>query len=61
MLNPSNSDFRLSYFSFQPVIDDRCYPVRLCGMVHIPLLLIEKRSPCYLSGPLHWFIQKNIC
>ena len=43
----------LSYFSFQPVLHDRCnkgrgmcYPV--CGMVHIkePLLLIGKSSPC---------------
>ena len=43
----------LSYFSFQPVLHDRCnkgrgmcYPV--CGMVHIkePLLLIDKSSLC---------------
>ena len=57
----------LSYFSFQPVLQDRCnkgcgmyYPV--CGMMYIkePLLLIGKSSPmaaagflsCYLSGPL---------
>ena len=57
----------LGYFSFHPVLHDRCnkvhgmcYPV--CGMVHIkdPLLLIEKCSLCgasgflsrYLSGPL---------
>ena len=42
----------LSYFSFQPVLNDwcnkgrgMCYPV--CGMVHIkePLLSIEKSSP----------------
>ena len=47
----------LSYFSFQPVLHDRCnkgrgmcYPV--CGMVHIkePLLLIGKSSPCGGSG-----------
>ena len=47
----------LSYFSFQPVLHDwcnkgrgMCYPV--CGMVHIkvPLLLIEKSSPCGGSG-----------
>ena len=43
----------LSYFSFQPVLNDwcnkgrgMCYPV--CGMVHIkdPLLLIDKSSLC---------------
>ena len=43
----------LSYFSFQPVLQDwcnkgcgMCYPV--CGMVHIkePLLLIDKSSLC---------------
>ena len=43
----------LSYFSFQPVLQDwcnkghgMCYPV--CGMMHIkePLLLIGKSSPC---------------
>ena len=43
----------LSYFSFQPVLNDlsnksrgMCYPV--CGMMHIkePLLLIGKSSPC---------------
>ena len=47
----------LSYFSFQPVINDwcnkgsgMCYPV--CVMVHIkePLLLIGKSSPCGGSG-----------
>ena len=47
----------LSYFSFQPVLHDRCnkgrgkcYP--MCGMVHIkePLLLIGKNSPCGGSG-----------
>ena len=47
----------LRYFSFQPVLNDWCnkdcgicYPV--CGMVHIkePLLLIEKSSPCGISG-----------
>ena len=43
----------LSYFSFQPVLQDwcnKCYPV--CGMVHIkePLLLIGKSSPCGGSG-----------
>ena len=47
----------LSYFSFQPVLHDRCnngrgmcYPV--CGMMHIkePLLLIGKSSPCGGSG-----------
>ena len=46
----------LSYFSFQPVLDDRCnkgrgmcYPV--CGMVHIKEnLLIKKISPCGGSG-----------
>ena len=47
----------LSYFSFQPVLDDwcnkgcgMCYPV--CGMVHIkePLLLIDKSSLCGGSG-----------
>ena len=47
----------LSYFSFQPVLHDRCnkgrgmcYPV--CGMVHIkePLLLIDKSSLCGGSG-----------
>ena len=47
----------LSYFSFQPVLNDwcntghgMCYPV--CGMVHIkePLLLIRKGSPCGGSG-----------
>ena len=53
----------LSYFSFQPVLHDRCnqgrgmyYPV--CGMVHIkePLLLIGKSSPCGGSGfPLSLF------
>ena len=56
----------LSYFSFQPVLHDRCnkgrdmyYPV--CGMVHIkePLLLIGKSIPCGGSGfPLslsEWF------
>ena len=49
---------RLSYFSFQPVLNDgcnkgrgMCYPV--CGMVPIkePLLLIRKSSPCGSS----WF------
>ena len=57
----------LSYFSFQPELDDwcnkgrgMCYPV--CGMVHIkePLLLIGKSSPCGGSGfPLllsEWYI-----
>ena len=43
----------LSYFLFQPVLNDwfnkvrgMCYPV--CGMVHLkePLLLIGKSSPC---------------
>ena len=40
----------LSYFPFQPVLDDKacgmCYPV--CGAVHIkdPLLLIGNSSPC---------------
>ena len=42
----------LSYFSFQPVLNDcnkgcgMCYPV--CGMIHIkePLLLIGKSSRC---------------
>ena len=47
----------LSYFSFQPVLNDwcnkgcgMCYPV--CGMVHIkePLLLIGKSSLCGDSG-----------
>ena len=47
----------LSYFSFQAVLHDwcnkdsgMCYLV--CGMVHIkvPLLLIEKSSPCGGSG-----------
>ena len=47
----------LSYFSFQPVLHDRCnkgcgmcYPV--CWMVHIkePLLLIRKSIPCGGSG-----------
>ena len=47
----------LSYFSFQPVLNDwcnkgcgMCYPV--CGMVHIkePLLLINKSSLCGGSG-----------
>ena len=47
----------LSYFSFQPVLHDRCnkvsamcYPVY--GMVHIkePLLLIGKSSLCGSSG-----------
>ena len=47
----------LSYFSFQPVLHDRCktgrgmcYPV--CVMVHIkePLLLIGKSSLCGGSG-----------
>ena len=40
----------LSYFSFQPVLHDMCYPV--CGMVHIkePLLLIDKSSLCGGSG-----------
>ena len=42
--------YPLSYFSFQPVLDDwcnkdrgMCYPP-VCGMVHIkePLLLIDK-------------------
>ena len=46
-----------SYFSFQPVLHDRCnkgrgmcYPV--CGMVHIkePFLLIGKSRPCGGSG-----------
>ena len=50
----------LSYFSFQPVSHDWCYPV--CGMMHIkePLLLIGKSSQVaavgflsrYLIGPL---------
>ena len=42
----------LSYFSFQPVLQDRCkdrgmcYPV--CGMMRIkePLLIMGKSSPC---------------
>ena len=47
----------LSYFSFQPVLNDwcnkgrgMCYPV--CGMVHIkePLLLLRHSSPCGSSG-----------
>ena len=47
----------LSYYSFQPVLNDwcnkgcgMCYPV--CGMVHIkePLLLIDKSSLCGGSG-----------
>ena len=47
----------LSYFSFQPVLQDwcnkgcgMCYSV--CGMVHIkePLLLIDKSSLCGGSG-----------
>ena len=47
----------LSYFSFQPVLNDwcntghgMCYPV--CGMVHIKktLLLIRKGRPCGGSG-----------
>ena len=40
----------MSYFSFQPVLHDWCYPV--CGMVHIkePLLLIDKSSLCGGSG-----------
>ena len=47
----------LSYFSFQPVLNDwcnkgrgMCYPV--CGMVHIkePLLLIDKSSLCGDTG-----------
>ena len=47
----------LSYFSYQPVLQDwcnkgrgMCYPV--CGMVHIkePLLLIDKSSLCGGSG-----------
>ena len=58
----------LSYFSFQPVLNDlcnkgrgMCYPV--CGMMHIkePLLLIGKSSlcggsglSCYLSDPLSY-------
>ena len=39
----------LSYFSFQPVFHDWCYPVS--GMVHIkePLLSIEKSSGFPLS------------
>ena len=46
-----------SYFSFQPVLRDRCnkglgmcYPV--CGMVKLkdPLLLIGKSRPCGGSG-----------
>ena len=45
--------YKLSYFSFQPVLHNwcnkgcgMCYPV--CGMMHIkePLLLIRKSSPC---------------
>ena len=49
----------LSYFSFQPVLHDWCNKGRgvcnpVCGMVHIkvPLLLIEKGSPCGGSGYL---------
>ena len=51
-IDPSGVD-PLSYFSFQPVLQDwcnkgcgMCYPV--CGMVHIkePLLLIGKSSLC---------------
>ena len=49
--------YKLSYFSFQPVLHDWCnkgcgmyHPV--CGKMHIkePLLLIEKSSPCGGSG-----------
>ena len=58
----------LSYFSFQPELNNccnkgrgMCYPV--CGMVYVqePLLLIGKSNPCsgdsgflsrYLNGPL---------
>ena len=53
----------LSYYLFQPVLNDwcnkgrgMCYPV--CGMVYIkePLLLIGKSSPCGGSGfPLSLF------
>ena len=52
-----NAVHPLSYFSFQPVLNDwcnkgcgMCYPV--CGMVHIkePLLLIGNSSPCGGSG-----------
>ena len=40
----------LSYFSFQPVLHDWCYPV--CGMMYIkePLLLIGMSNPCGDSG-----------
>ena len=47
----------LSYFSFQPVLNDWCNKGRgmchhVCGMMHIkePLLLIGKSSPCDGSG-----------
>ena len=38
----------LSYFSFQPVLHDRCMCYPVCGMMHIkePLLLIGKSSLC---------------
>ena len=65
----------MSYFSFQPVLHDwcnkghgMCYPV--CEMAHVkvPLLLIEKSSPCngdegflsrYLSCPLG-YVRRHI-
>ena len=47
----------MSYFSFQPVLQDWCNKGRgmcnpVCGMVHIkePLLLIDKSSLCGGSG-----------
>ena len=54
----------LSYFSFQPELDDwcnkgcgMCYPV--CGMVHIkePLLLIGKSSPCLVGRKCQNYIK----
>ena len=51
MVNP------MSYFSFQPVLHDRCNKGRsmyhpVCGMMHMkePLLVIGKSSPCGGSG-----------
>ena len=57
----------LSYFSFQPMLDDwcnkgrgMCYPV--CGMMHIkePLLLIGKSSQCGGSGFLSQYLSGDV-